>query len=300
VKTVVNKLNSIHNEFRFFDMEVLAGAPEFVTTTSESGCTFTFDFSKVYWNSRLHTEHARVVHQFEPGTVVADAMAGVGPFAVPAAKRGAYVLANDLNPESTKWMAENEKKNKVSERMRVTNIDAREFIRTAPLEAWTRPFKRSEPKTNKQKDAERKARLQAEQAGGVGVSASASGTAEQKQKEKPGPPAPQTISHYVMNLPDSALEFLDAYPGAFTPLLSQPGYDRNTPLPLVHVHCFTRFLEPETARDDINARASQRLGYTLTHAEDGYYLHPVRRVAPNKDMYCLTFRLPAEVAYRVL
>lgn len=102
-----------------------------------------------------------------------------------------------------------------------------------------------------------------------------------------------------MNLPDSALEFLDAYAGSYTPLLSQPGFDRSkTQLPLVHVHCFTRALEPEAAMEDVNARASATLGGKVWEGMDGYLLHPVRRVAPNKDMYCLTFRLPEEVAYK--
>jgi tRNA (guanine37-N1)-methyltransferase len=41
-------------------------------------------------------------------------MAGVGPFAVPAAKKGCSVFGNDLNPESVKWMEINRVKNKVS------------------------------------------------------------------------------------------------------------------------------------------------------------------------------------------
>lgn len=49
----------------------------------------------------------------QPGQVVADVMAGVGPFAVPAAKKGVFVLGNDLNPESVKWQQENRLKNKV-------------------------------------------------------------------------------------------------------------------------------------------------------------------------------------------
>lgn len=266
-------------------MEVVAGEPEFVTNVAESGCRFSFDFSKVYWNSRLHTEHARVIDQFAPGCFVADAMAGVGPFAIPAAKRGAYVLGNDLNPECAKWMQVNVGKNKVSERMRVSNLDAREFIRRAPLEAWMNPFHRSKVMTNKEKDRQRSALTHDPQARAAANAAKAT------------PPKPQTIDHFVMNLPDTALEFLDAYHGAFKPLLSETGYDRDTTLPLVHVHCFTRFLDFAAARDDINARASGYLGHPVDPKMDGYDLHLVRRVAPAKDMYCLTFRLPAGVAY---
>lgn len=51
--------------------------------------------------------------QFEPGQVVADVMAGVGPFAVPAAKKRCLVLGNDLNPESTRWMEKNRVDNRV-------------------------------------------------------------------------------------------------------------------------------------------------------------------------------------------
>jgi tRNA (guanine37-N1)-methyltransferase len=40
-------------------------------------------------------------------------MAGVGPFSIPAAKKGAFVYANDLNPESYRWLCENKKLNKV-------------------------------------------------------------------------------------------------------------------------------------------------------------------------------------------
>lgn len=32
LRTIVNKLDSIHAEFRYFDMEVLAGEPDFVTS----------------------------------------------------------------------------------------------------------------------------------------------------------------------------------------------------------------------------------------------------------------------------
>lgn len=44
---------------------------------------------------------------------MADVFAGVGPFALPAAKKGCAVLANDLNPESYKYLKINIEKNNV-------------------------------------------------------------------------------------------------------------------------------------------------------------------------------------------
>ena len=57
-------------------------------------------------------------------------MAGIGPFAVPAAKKGCHVLANDLNPESFKWLQNNITLNKVKVAVQTYNLDGREFVRT--------------------------------------------------------------------------------------------------------------------------------------------------------------------------
>ena len=53
VRTVVNKLNIIDNTYRNFQMELLAGENNFITVVKEHGMSYEFDFSKVYWNSRL-------------------------------------------------------------------------------------------------------------------------------------------------------------------------------------------------------------------------------------------------------
>ena len=80
---------------------------------SEEGCLFRFDYSKVYWNSRLNTEHKRLVDLFQEGDAVCDVMAGVGPFAVPAGRKKVFVWANDLNPDSYKGLVAAVEKNKV-------------------------------------------------------------------------------------------------------------------------------------------------------------------------------------------
>ena len=74
---------------------------------------YRFNFAEVYWNTRLSTEHLRLVDLFEPGELIVDAFAGVGPFGLPAARKGCFVLASDLNPASARALAANVKLNKV-------------------------------------------------------------------------------------------------------------------------------------------------------------------------------------------
>ncbi|XP_072555236.1 tRNA (guanine(37)-N(1))-methyltransferase isoform X1 [Paramormyrops kingsleyae] len=135
VTCVVNKTNTIDSTFRNFQMEVLAGDGNMVTKVRENGVSYEFDFSQVYWNPRLSTEHERVVDLLRPGDVVLDVFAGVGPFAIPAARRGCSVLANDLNPESHRWLLHNCRLNKVDGKVRTFNMDGRAFIRGPLREA---------------------------------------------------------------------------------------------------------------------------------------------------------------------
>ncbi|KOX68032.1 tRNA (guanine(37)-N1)-methyltransferase [Melipona quadrifasciata] len=64
VRTVLNKINMIDTTFRNFTMEILAGDENTITTVKENGYTYELDFSKVYWNPRLSTEHETVVINF--------------------------------------------------------------------------------------------------------------------------------------------------------------------------------------------------------------------------------------------
>ncbi|KAF6261234.1 Met-10+ like-protein-domain-containing protein [Scenedesmus sp. NREL 46B-D3] len=248
IRTVVNKLGSIENEYRVFDMEVIAGDQAFETEVSQHGVRFRLDFSKVYWNSRLETEHARLVSSFQPGEVVADIMAGIGPFAVPAGKHGCKVYANDLNPESAKYLALNVQLNRVGAQVLPFNMDGRQFVRLllatpgGPVPAAIPPGFRPPP-------------------GGV------------------------LFQHAVMNLPASAVEFLDAFRGAFDPA-SWAGRQ----LPLVHVYTF---MKSETEADVIT-RVEAALGGKLDEPPS---IHTVRDVAPNKLMLCVTFRVPQAVAF---
>ncbi|KAI0275133.1 Met-10+ like-protein-domain-containing protein [Gloeopeniophorella convolvens] len=267
IRTVVNKLDSIDTQFRFFKMELLAGEPDYVVQHHESDCRFTFDFSR----------HERLVGLFQPSDLIADVFAGVGPFALPAAKKGCAVLANDLNPESYKYLAINIGDNKVADRVRASCEDGREFIQNAarrvaadPVAGYAGP-----PLSH----AQRRARERATPRGA---------------SPPPAPPPRRRIAHYIMNLPDSAITFLDAFRGALASADLAALYDV---MPTVHCHCFTREMERGAAERDIRQRVEARLGCVLGTEEDGVSLHLVRSVAPNKDMYCISFRLPRSVAF---
>jgi len=129
IRTVLTKTSNIDNTFRNFELEVIAGEKDFQVEVKENGIRFMFDFSKVYWNPRLSTEHERVVKMLTNNSVLFDACAGVGPFSVPAAKK-CRVHANDLNPQSFHWLQHNAKLNKIRpDQMSFHNLDARQFIR---------------------------------------------------------------------------------------------------------------------------------------------------------------------------
>ncbi|KAL2178698.1 Met-10+ like-protein-domain-containing protein [Thermothelomyces heterothallicus CBS 202.75] len=292
IKTVINKIDNVgsDSEFRTFQYEVLAGPDDLKVQVSENDCIFDFDYSKVYWNSKLESEHRRLINMFQPGEVVCDVMAGIGPFAVPAGKKRVFVWANDKNPESFKCLEAAIKKNKVSPFVRPFCEDGRTFIHKAADSV-----------------------LEASRNGECAVLAPKKprtpnppqNTAPPKEERIPIPP---TISHFVMNLPASAIEFLPSYRGLYAGREALFAPHTATKLPLVHVHCFSVKAADKTPVRDICERITKELGFRFRPAADGegesaadaegvVKVHRVRDVAPAKSMYCATFRLPAAVAF---
>lgn len=61
--------------------------------------------------------------------IIFSSLSGIGPFSIPAAKRGATVVANDLNPHSYEWLNTNLALNKRARAaITTTNKDAAEFL----------------------------------------------------------------------------------------------------------------------------------------------------------------------------
>ncbi|EOY30880.1 S-adenosyl-L-methionine-dependent methyltransferases superfamily protein isoform 1 [Theobroma cacao] len=330
IKTVVNKVGTITNEFRVPKFEILAGESDMVTEVKQYGATFKLDYCLVYWNSRLEHEHIRLVSLFRPGETICDMFAGIGPFAIPAAQKGCLVYANDLNPDSIHYLKINAKLNKVDDCVFAYNMDARKFVSQlmavpvseVNLESNDSMIKACDTFSMKgihdAEAEERKLGVEEKEVAGndakdelEGMKNSSrnvyasvvaikrpsdcfteeNGNAQSVNKKKGNTQkrmkgsvlskakAWEHVDHVIMNLPASALQFLDAFRGIF----SRKHW--KGPLPLVHCYCFIRATE---TKEFIISEAETALNAKI---QDPLF-HRVRDVAPNKAMFCLSFRLP--------
>ncbi len=281
VRTVINKIEDVGstNPYRTFPYEVLSGPDDMDVTVSFSGCEFQFNFAKVYWNPRLNTEHERLIAKFQEGEAVCDVMAGVGPFSIPAGRRRVFVSANDLNPDSNAGLNYAIKKNKVHDFVTANCMDGRDFIRRITKDLSSRNTAIVIPQRTK--------------------------TPRQPRSRSPYRQAPSKIliapksfQHYVMNLPASAVEFLDAFKGIYAGRTSEFAPHTEEKLPMVHVYCFSE--QRETEKEDCEAvckLVSKHLGHRIFPATPDTEIHFVRKVSPKKKMFCAGFRLPPEVAF---
>ncbi len=133
VKTVLNRASKVTGEFRTREWKHLAGDGT-RTVHREYGHEFALDIADMYFSPRLATERHRVTEQVEAGERVADMFAGVGPFAIPAAKRGADVVAVDVNPVAIEYLRENARRNGVENRVETIEGDVRAVA--ADYENW--------------------------------------------------------------------------------------------------------------------------------------------------------------------
>jgi tRNA (guanine37-N1)-methyltransferase len=124
-ETVVNRASPIEGELRIREWDVLAGE-DTETVHREYGCAFELDIEDVYFSPRLATERHRVIKSVRPGEHFFDMFAGVGPFVVPAAKRGAECVGVDLNPTAIEYLRRNAERNGVEDRVTAINADVRE------------------------------------------------------------------------------------------------------------------------------------------------------------------------------
>jgi tRNA (guanine37-N1)-methyltransferase len=88
--------------------------------------------------------------------------------------------------------------------------------------------------------------------------------------------------HYVMNLPAIAVEFLDLFREI---VLTNELIDEKN-MPFIHCYCFSRDDQPQrmiTAVLGCEEEDLQKLS-----------IYNVRNVTPNKQIYCVSFKLPTK------
>ncbi|KAL5290944.1 TRMT5 family protein [Megaselia abdita] len=250
-ESVVNKTNSIDNTFRNFQLELICGKEDYLVEVKENGVIYEFDFSKVYWNPRLSTEHERIVKLLKPNDVLYDVFGGVGPFSVPAAKKKCRVLGNDLNPESFKWLNRNVTKNKCKD-IKTFNKDGKDFILEDIKEDLMKVWEKEDDSFS---------------------------------------------IHITMNLPAMAIEFLHHFRGLFRN--EQNLKDTNNRVfPLIHVYTFIKGDNscPEETKKGVRKQTEDHLGVPIPDKDlEGLYF--VRNVAPNKDMYRVSFFLNDDILF---
>ncbi|MFB6107873.1 MAG: class I SAM-dependent methyltransferase family protein [Haloplanus sp.] len=137
VRVVVDRASKVQGELRVREWDVLAvdetrsaardsDRPVTETVHREYGFEYLLDIARVYFSPRLATERHRVAEQVAAGERAVDMFAGVGPFVVPFAARGAETVGVDLNEVAVDYLRENARRNGVSDRVTAVHGDVRE------------------------------------------------------------------------------------------------------------------------------------------------------------------------------
>jgi tRNA (guanine37-N1)-methyltransferase len=111
---VYAKAGSVTGIHRTRPLRLLVGEPRTQTVHTEYGVRLVVDVAETYFSPRLGTEHDRVSALVRAGEVVVDMFAGVGPFALLAAKRQPVtVYALDVNEHAIRCLEQSLKLNRL-------------------------------------------------------------------------------------------------------------------------------------------------------------------------------------------
>lgn len=226
-------------------------------------------------------------------------MAGVGPFAVPAGKKGVFVWANDLNPDSFASLEEAVQKNRVCISFLKRTISV---LTTSKVSKFAKPFN-EDGRTFISDSAKKLLKSDIR----VDITPKDHRASRQKPSSRGNPrtivTSPKTFNHYILNLPASAITFLPAFIGLYASHSNLFTPHTSTKLPTIHVYCFsTKSDDNKQEEIKICKEISQQIEYEMKPGdpdrEAEVEIWDVRDVAPLKRMFCASFRLPGEVAFR--
>ena len=296
IRVVVNKIGNIENEFRTFPMEILAGegldlglvegmcAAQEVSDPNkiqikvgpahqslmqvevkEHGCRFKLDFAKVYWNSRLSGEHEYLVKH-----IVSSAHEEL----METKKRHCIVadVMGGVGPFAVPLTSANASHyHKTPILCHANDLNPVSYHYLEANAKLNRCFSDRLVKHN----LDGRAFIHKMNNDGIGA------------------------SHFIMNLPAAAPEFLDAFRGwNFGDASSQK-------IPTIHVHCFGEKARGHEETSRVHAQVLQRCERALGcpgslsdpegKQKNKAQVRVVRDVGPRKNMFCVSFLLPLEV-----
>lgn len=110
---IFEKTGMIQGKERLPELKSIIGKGS-LTLYRENGCAFYVDVKKVFFSPRMSNERLRVIGKIREGEKVLDMFCGVGPFAIPAAKKAMKVSAIDINKDAISLLKKNIKLNKIS------------------------------------------------------------------------------------------------------------------------------------------------------------------------------------------
>ena len=130
---VLNRRSNIQGEYRIREWEQLAGEST-ETIHREFGVELHVDVTRTYFSPRLATERHRVIEQVAETESVFDMFAGVGPFIIPMAVKGADTIGVDINEAAISYLQQNAELNGVTEQVTAVHGDVREVA--ADYDGW--------------------------------------------------------------------------------------------------------------------------------------------------------------------
>ncbi|MFQ5951437.1 MAG: class I SAM-dependent methyltransferase family protein [Candidatus Geothermarchaeales archaeon] len=130
-RAVYQQVQPVSGQHRTRRLELLAGEPGTQTEHREHGCVYLVDVSQVYFSPRLSHERRRICQLVGSRETVVNMFAGVGPYSILIAKErpDVQIYSIDISPRSVWYHRVNSKRNKVYDRIRVIQGDARVILR---------------------------------------------------------------------------------------------------------------------------------------------------------------------------
>ncbi|KAI5171017.1 tRNA (guanine37-N1)-methyltransferase [Nematocida sp. LUAm3] len=241
-KTVIAKSGNISSKYRNIDIIHLQGEKNYKSTHRENGLIFSISYDKVYWNSKLQQERSILCEVIREGDTLCDMFCGVGPFSILCLSKGATTYSNDLNPESIKNFKEsiilNRKNLQIESDSCVWNDGIEERVHLYNMEA--KEF--------------------------------LSRATEDYNREKEKSEGIELFDHYMLNLPELTLNYLELFIALEKASNGKPAY----------VHAY--FFLPSGEDAQLAVERIMKRSITCT-------TRMVRKVSPAKEMWLVSYLL---------